>query len=548
MLKGWGEDLMNYRSMVVLVVLLIPLILIGWGQGCSPAISFSVTGPQSHEASSVPGLQTGTQMSGNGGTYDGKIRILHHTVEGFSCEGRDVPESILIRENESDWVIIKNSFSKCAVVDHEGVSGVLYDSVLNEAHYEGKLYEPPRSYLVKASENPNLPDVDTSDGVCADINGICSLKASIDQAGPASLTSPVLITVPAGVYALTSTLYLSSGYTHNQSVTLRGEDPASTILDGGNSVLIFKKAVTSAAPVNIENFTFRNGSDGTAFSASAILPEWRSYYSSVLNVVNCTFTMNRLNPPIYGGPGAGHINIYQSRFLTNQLAAIQVFGVSSLLVEESSMIGNGQVGVWVDNATDDVTIRSSTIVSNGSYGVSFHKCSHCLIENSTIYNNSGGGVSILSTQTGVQYNVAINNSTIYQNGKVSGANLEVAYTDSANRLTLRNSVAAMNDATKPNCTWLAGPYKSNTIDGVNSIFDDATCLPGGSGNLFVNPMLSGLASNGGLTLTILPLAGSPAIDAGDNLVCTSLDQRGRPRPIDKLGAGARCDIGAVEVQ
>jgi parallel beta-helix repeat protein len=535
------------RSLILLGVL-IPLILIGWGQGCSPAINFSMTEQSAQPVSQVPSLQAGTQMSGNGGTYDGKIRVLHHTVRGFTCEGKEVPESILIRENDVDWVIIKNSPSKCAVVNHEGVLGVLYDPGLNQAHFEGKLYVPPHPYLVKASENPNLPDVDTTDGICADTNGVCSLRAAIDQAGPTSLTEPVLITVPAGVYTLTGTLTLSSVYTNNQSVTIRGEDPGTTILDGGNSVLIFKKTISSAEPVNIENLTFQNGNNGTAFSASAILPEWRAYDSSVLNIINCTFTLNKSNSPIYGGPGAGHINIYKSRFTGNQMAAIQVFAVSSLLVEESSIVGNGQMGIWVDNATPNVTIRSSTIASNGSDGIHFHKCSNCLIENTTVFNNAGMGISILSSLPGPQYDVAINNSTIYQNGTVSGANFQVAYVDAKNRVTLRNSISAMNNATKSNCVWLAGPYKNASLDGVNSLFDDGTCMPGGSGNLFVNPKLSGLANNGGSTLTLLPLPGSPAIDAGNNLACASLDQRGLPRPVENLGAGARCDIGAVELQ
>jgi hypothetical protein len=52
-----------------------------------------------------------------------------------------------------------------------------------------------------------------------------------------------------------------------------------------------------------------------------------------------------------------------------------------------------------------------------------------------------------------------------------------------------------------------------------------------------------LADNGGLTLTHLPLAGNPAIDAIPAALCAfSEDQRGMARPVNAL-----CDIGAVEV-
>jgi predicted outer membrane repeat protein len=73
-----------------------------------------------------------------------------------------------------------------------------------------------------------------------------------------------------------------------------------------------------------------------------------------------------------------------------------------------------------------------------------------------------------------------------------------------------------------------------------------------SGNTCTNvidqdPLLGPLADNGGSTLTMLPGADSPAVDAGNDATCAAslvngLDQRGFPRP-----QGHHCDIGAVEV-
>ncbi|MCX6023153.1 MAG: hypothetical protein NTZ05_15775, partial [Chloroflexi bacterium] len=58
----------------------------------------------------------------------------------------------------------------------------------------------------------------------------------------------------------------------------------------------------------------------------------------------------------------------------------------------------------------------------------------------------------------------------------------------------------------------------------------------------INPLLSPLANNGGPTLTMLPAANSPAVNAGGATCGVSTDQRGVARP-----QGSQCDIGAVEL-
>jgi hypothetical protein len=69
-----------------------------------------------------------------------------------------------------------------------------------------------------------------------------------------------------------------------------------------------------------------------------------------------------------------------------------------------------------------------------------------------------------------------------------------------------------------------------------------TAFSSGVGNLDADPLLGGLGDNGGATPTMLPGAGSAAIDASPDPDCPATDQRGVTRP-----QGPQCDIGAVEV-
>lgn len=80
------------------------------------------------------------------------------------------------------------------------------------------------------------------------------------------------------------------------------------------------------------------------------------------------------------------------------------------------------------------------------------------------------------------------------------------------------------------------------IDDGRNLSSDGTCSFTNVGSLNnIDPKLGPLADNGGPTLTMALLAGSPAIDAGDNAAAPPTDQRGVPRPF-----GPAADIGAYE--
>ena len=80
---------------------------------------------------------------------------------------------------------------------------------------------------------------------------------------------------------------------------------------------------------------------------------------------------------------------------------------------------------------------------------------------------------------------------------------------------------------------------------VQSVVNNGGTLNGNSTFIFKAPLLSPLGNYGGLTATMPPLPGSPALDGGSTLAAGNLptDQRGYYR-----FRGARVDIGAVEIQ
>ncbi len=89
---------------------------------------------------------------------------------------------------------------------------------------------------------------------------------------------------------------------------------------------------------------------------------------------------------------------------------------------------------------------------------------------------------------------------------------------------------------------LGGNCSGTITDLGHNLSSDSTCAFTNVGSMNNTPSLLGpLTNNGGPTVTMALLPGSPAIDAGDSAAAPLTDQRGFPRP-----AGLAADIGAFE--
>ncbi len=142
-----------------------------------------------------------------------------------------------------------------------------------------------------------------------------------------------------------------------------------------------------------------------------------------------------------------------------------------------------------------------------------------------LYAASGSGNSLL-------------NVTMYANR----ADIGGAIFNESSTITLKNTVAGYSrnradTASSLNCD---NNGASITSAGYNVISDNSCFTVAlSSDQTNVDPQLAGLGDNGGPTLTVMPLPGSPVIDKGNN--CPATDQRGASRPF-----GPACDVGAVE--
>ena len=503
----------------VISIIITTLVLLTIGQACSQNTRFS----------SVPTFLSAlkNEASGNGGTYDGKIRVLHHYVDDFTCEGKPRPESILMRDQNLKWSLIRNTSEKCAFVNRIEATPVDYNEVTNQAIYMNDVYVPPRDYVVSASEDPNLPGVKPDTGVCEDSNGICSLRAALDVADLTALTTPVIIHVLAGSYKARF-IGLWSDYSNAKSITIRGEDPMTTILDGVNVIAPLSINRKSTALVAIENITVQNGSGPVGGGSGAAIDTVRN--SSAIAINNCIIK-NTTNHPALDFAQDASVQIRHTIFYGNNQGAVRIYRAATLIedsVFESTLNAEGLI-MWSNKSA---VVRRSTF-SNNYLAISLNVCETCQLENITVANNRGG-IQISGGSSN-----SITNSTIVNNSVLANGNLSLYPVTSSDKLYFNNSVLATNDPTKSNCTWLASTKAAAfSFIAMNSLIDDASCGVLNPPNIMASPMLGPLADNGGLTMTMMPQPGSPLINAGSDALCAATDQRGQLH--------LKCDIGSVE--
>src|SRR5262249_7085863 len=190
-----------------------------------------------------------------------------------------------------------------------------------------------------------------------------------------------------------------------------------------------------------------------------------------------------------------------------------------------------------------VTFTNLSIAFGGGLGVPAILDSGSLnVEKSLISGNRGAGVVVGSLGTAVVRDSTLSDGADFgmvDDGSASFFNSTVAFNkngglENAGTLSLTNTIVAENKG--------SGDCAGKATSSDHSLDSDGSCGVGALSG--VNPLLQPTLLNDGGSTTLHSLKpGSPAIDAGDELLCSPTDQRGFPRPDIP---GTPCDIGADE--
>ena len=266
------------------------------------------------------------------------------------------------------------------------------------------------------------------------------------------------------------------------------------------------------------------------------------YNSGDLTLSNCTFSGNA----VAGGTGGNGANGGNGGLKggTGGMGGVGGFGYGGAVF-------NGGVGKLINN----------TIAGNSSIGGAGGKGGdgggYAGIYGGDGGNGNTGGSGLGGGICDATGHCSVTNCTVALNSAVAGAGgaggAGVYATYGSGSPGLPGSVGSANGG---GIYANTGSYLINVLlasntpangsfgitDGGHNLSSDGSCgFTSGSSLNNTNPLLGPLMDNGGATPTMALLPGSPAIDAGDNLVAPPADQRGVARPV-----GPACDIGAYE--
>jgi len=415
-------------------------------------------------------------------------------------------------------------------------------------------------------------------------NGVCTLRAAIQLVNTRNNGADGIFIGVTGTITLNSALPSLS-----TAVSISGPGANQLIVQPNTSPATFRIFnVTTTGTVSFSGITINGGRAIDSAGGGGI----RNFTTGTVNVTNCTLSNNS------GLNGGGIANSSNGRvFVTN----CSVSGNTSQLTNGTSFGG----GIY--NPNGYVNITNSTLSNNTAHGGSdvgegggVYNNGTLIVLSSTIFDNTatsdsssgiGGGVfnfgQLEITNSTIIENVAtsapqppngfsdgvgggiynlntavITNSTIAYNQSAGGTiNHDaggIENDDTAAHMQVKSCIIANNVGSGPD---VSGPFTSGGFNLIGATdgstgFTAATDLTGTASSPLDPEFAPINDDNGGSTLTLGLVCGSPAIDKGTSNGLTgslTTDQRGTgfARTVDDTGipnpfGGDGTDIGAFE--
>lgn len=363
-------------------------------------------------------------------------------------------------------------------------------------------------------------------------------------------------------------------------LTLRNGRVATGDTQGGGAILWNEPVSGKTLLLLIDGVAITDNSAGDG-DGGGILIEQDEPASSSVTIANSLISGNTMDD----GDGGGLHLCCDNLSVTIRNTTIE----ENVAVDDPMVAGLNGEGGGIHHCCSDttLTIRDSTIRNNTgpTQGGGIYTCcgvalnSLLTLERSTVSENTALGTAPFQGNGGGiegEGRITLINTTLSGNRAFrDGGGL-----DNEDVLVMRNVTFAGNEAARGGGFFERGSFLEDGITTTlgNTLFVDNVVAAGADGNcgavLNVDPLVSeggnlssdascaltGTGDQSGVAVTLAPLgdyggptqthglpAGSAAVDAGRDIGCQPVDQRGGPRPVDGDEDGSpRCDVGAFE--